>query len=66
MPVQGPEYSRQQADNALEDVLKLLKEKYGTFLYSPEEMWKISREEVIDHLRKAVHEVFKQDSFENW
>ena len=66
MPVQGPEYSRLQADIALEDVLKLLKEKYGAFLYQPEEMWKISREEVIDHLRKAVHEVFKQDSFENW
>lgn len=70
MPVMGPEYSKSKADQAYEEVLKLLREKYyiqnceplGLF---PGESQKL-REKVNSKLKYVIHKMFEYQSWEDF
>ena len=65
MPCMGPSVNAQQAKQAYNDVLTLLKEKYGIFWMYPENMKKYS-EAVLEDLKKSIYEVFLRDACETF
>lgn len=69
MPVMGPNYSKQQADQAVIDILELLKDKYSIMKHGPINFVEKSNElrvKDIQDLTSAVHEMFKHDSWESF
>lgn len=67
MPVIGPEYNKERAEEAFSDVLSLLANKYRILRFPVnEKMWGKEREDVKNDLKKAIHGVFRQDCFEGF
>ena len=71
MPCMGPgPYSKEKADAAYEETVKLLAEKYGQLKFPLSEhekyFWAKDREKVFSALRKAVHDIFELETFEGF
>ena len=69
MPVMGPDYNRDKADEAVQEVLKLLKEKYNIRRHDPiyfVESAMRNREEDNQNLKDVIHSLFKHDAYEGF
>lgn len=70
MPVMGPDYSRERADRAVEEIIQLLADKYNVNKFPPTRVslmdCDILRAEDREKLRAAVHDMFLHDCWEGW
>lgn len=69
MPVIGPSYNKQQADEAVDKVLELLKNQYRIMKHEPLHCIHDAnkdRKEDIEKLREVIHEMFLHDCWESW
>lgn len=68
MPVIGPQYNKDKADDAYNEIMSLLMRKYDLLHFTLESnsIWVEGREKAKQALKDAVHSLFMQDSFEGW
>lgn len=69
MPVSGPDYNREEADEAAGALLNELKEEYKLDFPFPMDMsggFVKARAERMKAFREAVHGLFELHSWENW
>jgi hypothetical protein len=72
MPVMGPDYSKERADQAVEDIIKLLADKYKINKFPTNDLgiglidYDTLRAEDKEKLRAAVHDMFLHDCWEGW
>lgn len=66
MPVMGPNYSDKAVEQATEDVLNLLKEKYNIQKFPPEETYRSNRLDRNRYLKFAIQMLFELESWESF
>lgn len=66
MPVLGPDYNKEYADEAYEEIFKLLNKKYNLFNFPADTIFLEDKEEAKKQLKDAIHNIFKHDCWESW
>ncbi len=69
MPVAGPEYSKEKADQAVEEIKKLLLDRFKIRAFDIDKFNKTLdelRKEDDAKLKEVIHSMFMHDSWEGW